>query len=98
MQQIGKTIVYVGVIVLFALALVTLSHHDISREKATLQEAMERDVTAYYAREGHYPSSVEEIQQVYGLTYDEDQFYIGYELYGSNIRPYITIVEKGGQP
>jgi hypothetical protein len=63
------------------------------REKQTLQDAIEQDISAYYAREGYYPSSIQELQDIYGLTYDEDRFFIGYQLMGSNIRPYVTIVE-----
>jgi hypothetical protein len=42
--------------------------------------------------EGYYPEDVSELEERYGLSYDKDKYYIGYEIYGTNIRPYVTIV------
>ncbi|SEI95373.1 hypothetical protein SAMN02910453_1677 [Lachnospiraceae bacterium A10] len=84
---------YVLIIAILIAAVASISNHSMQREKQTLQDAIEQDISAYYAREGYYPSSIQELQDIYGLTYDEDRFFIGYQLMGSNIRPYVTIVE-----
>ena len=31
----------------------------------------------------------------YGLTYDEDRFFVDYQVIGANILPDVTIIEKG---
>ena len=97
MRTIWKIIVYVCMLGFFVLALLTMTHRDATREKETLQQAIEQDITAYYAREGYYPSGVEELKELYGLTYDEERYYVAYELRGANIRPYIMIIDLEGE-
>ncbi|MBQ1901390.1 MAG: hypothetical protein II169_02440 [Lachnospiraceae bacterium] len=84
---------YVLIVIVLIASVASISNHSIQREQDTLRDAIEQDISAYYAREGYYPSSIQELQDIYGLTYDEKRFYIGYQLMGSNIRPYVTIVE-----
>ena len=64
-------------------------------QEEVLQEAVNRDVTLCYAQEGRYPESVEYMEDHYGLTYDKDTFTVKYQLRGSNIRPYVTVIRKG---
>jgi len=52
-------------------------------------------VTYCYTVEGAYPESLDYLKDNYGLTYDEDVFYVDYRVIGSNILPDITIIEKG---
>ena len=48
-----------------------------------------------YALEGAYPSSVQYLEDNYGLTYDKDKYAIGYVAIGSNIMPDMQIIELG---
>ena len=48
-----------------------------------------------YATEGTYPESLEDLKAHYGLTYDEDLFFVDYQTVGANIYPDVTIIEKG---
>ncbi|MCR5144490.1 MAG: hypothetical protein K6B67_04195 [Lachnospiraceae bacterium] len=84
---------YVIGIILVVLCLKSFLDHSVEREKNTLSDAIEQDISAYYARMGYYPTSIDELQKIYGLTYDKEKYYIGYQVMGSNIRPYVTIVE-----
>ncbi|HAN50110.1 MAG TPA: hypothetical protein DCP96_00245 [Lachnospiraceae bacterium] len=86
---------YLAVIVYFALAFVVLSTRNQARARETLQKAVEQDLTAYYAREGYYPKDLKALEENYGLTYDKDVFHVKYVIRGENIRPYVTIIEKG---
>ncbi len=95
MSLIRKNVNYILIIVVLVSSLFVLFRRDTSREKETLQNAVERDITAYYAREGYYPKSIEVIEKEYGLRFDRDKYAIGYEVRGNNIRPYVTIIELG---
>ena len=53
------------------------------------KESLER------ATEGTYPESLEDLKAHYGLTYDEDLFFVDYQTVGANIYPDVTIIEKG---
>ena len=92
MRKSLKLIVYILLIGAFAGAVFSMSKRDEKREQETLLKAVEKDISAYYAMEGYYPEDVSELEERYGLSYDKDKYYIGYEIYGTNIRPYVTIV------
>ena len=59
-----------------------------------LDQALSRSITQCYALEGTYPPDIKYLQEHYGLTYDEDTFYIDYQYIGSNLRPDVTIIER----
>lgn len=72
---------------------------DVSRgsseqEITNLEQAVHKDMVLCYALEGFYPSSVEYMEEHYGLTYDKNRFVIDYEITGSNLMPDVMIVEK----
>lgn len=43
---------------------------------------------------GAYPESLRYLEEHYGLIYDEDRFFIDYQILGSNIMPDVTIIDK----
>ena len=43
----------------------------------------------------HQKESLEDLKAHYGLTYDEDLFFVDYQTVGANIYPDVTIIEKG---
>ena len=64
--------------------------------KQALYDALERDISTCYALEGFYPPDLEYLKEHYGLTYDESSFVVEYQPVAGNIRPDVTILEKGG--
>jgi hypothetical protein len=44
--------------------------------------------------EGKYPESLDYLKEHYGLTYNEDLFFVDYRVSGSNILPDVTIIER----
>ena len=62
---------------------------------AILEKAVNRSITQCYALEGTYPPDMEYLTAHYGLTYDEDLFFVDYQTVGANIYPDVTIIEKG---
>ena len=66
-----------------------------SRQRESLEKALQRDVTYCYATTGRYPKTLDYIERVYGLTYDKDLFEVEYIVKGSRIPPEIVITEKG---
>ena len=47
-----------------------------------------------YAAEGVYPPDLQYLKDHYGLTYDETEFLVDYEAYGSNLMPEVTVLRK----
>lgn len=64
------------------------------RQMENLETAVYRDIIHCYSVEGTYPPSLEYLKWYYGLTYNEDRYYIDYRSIGSNLMPDVTIIEK----
>ena len=48
------------------------------------------------AIEGSYPSSLEHLEQGYGLRVNRDDYVITYEVFAENIMPSVVVVPRGG--
>lgn len=82
------------VMLLFLHSITTLSDGTRSRQKEALERALTHSIMYCYSVEGVYPESLEYIKEHYGLTYNEDLFYVDYRISGGNLMPDITIIEK----
>ena len=58
------------------------------------QEAVERAVVSCYSLEGVYPATYEDLKAKSGLAIDEDKYIVIYEIFASNIRPSVTVMER----
>ena len=70
---------------------------DASSEAQTelVRTAVRRAAVTCYAVEGAYPSTLEYLQRHYGLVYDEENYFVFYDAFASNILPEIRVTEKG---
>ena len=86
------------IIALFVLIVIWVStgleKTGVIEQKRALESAILRDVVHCYAIEGAYPESLDYIKDNYGLTYNEELFFVDYTPIASNIMPDITIIEK----
>lgn len=64
------------------------------KQKESLENALWHGVTQYYALEGRYPETLSDLTESCGIQYDENQFFIDYQIAGSNILPDITVIER----
>ena len=71
-----------------------VSARTVSEQETSLENALQRAITQCYAVEGAYPESLDYIKEHYGITYDEDTFFVDYKASGANILPDVTIIEK----
>ena len=63
------------------------------------QEAIERAVVSCYSLEGVYPATYEDVKAKSGLAIDEDKYVIFYDVFASNMRPSVTVMERWvGEP
>lgn len=89
-----------GVVSFAAIAVwVTLSVREAARVSdeeglRIAQEAIKRAVVSCYALEGVYPATYEDLKAKSGLAIDEDKYIVFYEIFASNIRPSVTVMER----
>ena len=70
--------VFVIVIGFFCFFADRIRYSNEAEQKAILQNALTRMITECYAMEGSYPPDVDYLVEHYGLTYDEDEYWIDY--------------------
>ena len=59
---------------------------------ASLRNAIQRACVQCYAIEGRYPTSVEYLEEHYGIVIDRDRYYVFYDGWASNVMPDITVL------
>lgn len=67
-------LLFLFLILLFTLGTSSLSENTVRRQKESLTQALNRDITYCYATTGRYPESLEAIKKDYGLIYDNSLF------------------------
>lgn len=83
------------IVFLFIQGISSFSEGTKRRQKESLENALNRDIVYCYSVEGAYPQSLDYLKENYGLTYDENLFFVDYHVSGSNIFPDVTIIERG---
>lgn len=62
--------------------------------RAQLETALRRSAVACYAAEGRYPQDVAYLEEHYGIRIDRSRYVVFYEVYGSNLMPQITVLQR----
>lgn len=93
-RLIFSLIFFIGLFLFFIYATGLLASGNTERQKESLSNAINKDVIYHYAAHGSYPSSLEQIEELYGLTYDKEVFFVDYDVRGTNIMPVVTILER----
>ena len=66
------------------------------REQAMLlRMAIRNAAVTHYAVEGRYPATLQEVVEMYGIIVDTDRFIVRYRIFGANVMPDISVVQKG---
>ena len=58
------------------------------------QEALDRAVVSCYSLEGVYPATYADLKAKSGLAIDEEKYVVFYDIFASNMRPSITVLER----
>lgn len=87
-------VIFFVVLLLFLAGLDGASEKAKREQKASLETSVWRSITQYYAIEGRYPESLEALKEEYGLQYDSEEFFVDYQVYGANLVPDVTILER----
>ena len=81
-------------LVAFLVALTNLEGGQGEERRLQLEVSVRRAAVTCYAVEGIYPPDLDYLRQHYGIQVDEKHYDVFYEVFGSNIMPDITVVEK----
>jgi len=84
----------VAVMLLFMTALSNLENGRGEEGRRRLEESIRRASVACYAAEGIYPPDLEYLEEHYGIQINETEYVVFYHIFGSNMMPEITVVER----
>ena len=85
----------VAILLWFLTALDNLDRGQGEEGRRQLEESLRRAAVAYYAAEGVYPPTLEELSRRSGVQIDQERYHVFYEIFASNLMPDITVLEKG---
>lgn len=86
-----------GVLAILLIFFVGLSNLDQGRGEeglAQLESSLRQAAVACYAVEGVYPPDVAYLEKHYGIQIDREHYTVHYQVFGSNLMPDITVLEK----
>ena len=87
-------IIFFFMLLLFCAGMDGASQKVRKEQKNSLEGAVWRSITQYYAIEGRYPESLNVLKKEYGLQYDSEEFLIDYQVFGANLMPDVTVLER----
>lgn len=90
-----------GLLMVLALAaaFLGLGSRQVGRDLETastqaLRQAVLQAAVQCYAVEGSYPSSLDYLEENYGLLVNHDRFIVTYEAFASNLMPQVNVLER----
>lgn len=89
---------FLAVIMIFLLGISAVEKRADTQAAEALRQAVSRGIVHCYSLEGAYPESLQYLKDHYGLTYDEERFFVDYQTLGSNLLPDVTIIDRREQP
>lgn len=87
-------LIFLAVCALFSIGITRISARTLQEQKSSLERALWRGVTQYYALEGRYPETLKDLKDTCGIRYDTDRFFVDYQTTGSNLLPDITVIVR----
>ncbi|SEA11874.1 hypothetical protein SAMN02910384_00911 [Pseudobutyrivibrio sp. ACV-2] len=84
---------FLVVFVVFLYAVSKASEGSVQEQQKNLSDAVDRAIIQCYVTEGRYPESFEYLKDNYGIIYDDELFRVDYVIYGSNMKPDVTIIK-----
>lgn len=89
-----SAVVFAAVIFAFWFSVSSVSAKSDEEEIKTLKTAVSRGITYCYTLEGNYPPSLDYLKENYGLSFNEEKYFVDYQPMGTNIMPDVTIIKK----
>lgn len=89
-----SVLLFLLISVCFLQGISSVSSRTLREQKKSLEEAVQRGITQCYATEGRYPESLDYLKKEYGVQYDNELFFVDYQIAGANIMPDVTIIAK----
>lgn len=96
-QNISGRIILIVIIILALAAAITAFSLSGSREikedgAAAIRQMIEKTALQCYVVEGNYPSTVEYLEEHYGIQINRNEYLVVYEAFASNLPPTVRVM------
>ncbi|MBE5910841.1 hypothetical protein [Pseudobutyrivibrio sp.] len=87
-----SALLFVLIFIGFLFAVSKAAEGSVTEQRQSLSEAIDRAIIQCYVTEGRYPESFDYLKENYGIIYDDEMFRVDYVIFGSNMKPDVTII------
>lgn len=91
-STIISVVIFIIIFIIFLFVVSQTTKGSAKEQQQSLSDAIDRAIVQCYVTEGRYPQSFDYLKEHYGIIYDEEQFRVDYVIYGSNMRPEVSII------
>ncbi|WP_283607395.1 hypothetical protein [Faecalispora anaeroviscerum] len=95
MRRFLSLLLFAALLAAFSIGFTHLEQVNRRNTSSLLLQKIDRAVINCYAIEGTYPPSFEYLEENYGVQVDDQKYYVDYQIFASNIKPEIRLVERG---
>ena len=84
---------FILIFIFFLFAVSKATKGSVNEQSKNLKDAIDRAIIQCYVTEGRYPESFDYLQKNYGIIYDDELFRVDYVIFGTNMKPDVTIIK-----
>lgn len=92
-RYLPTVIIFILIALIMIFAVADVNSTSKSEGLAVTEKSIRRAVITCYAQEGHYPESIEYLQENYGLNISDD-YIVSYDIFSPDIMPQIMVYRK----
>lgn len=90
-------VIFAAAIIWLVVTLGNASSAADEQELAAVKSTIEKGITMCYSIEGAYPPDLEHLEKNYSISYNKSKYIVHYSCFADNIRPTVSVIERGGQ-
>lgn len=90
-------VIFAAAIVWLVVTLGNASRAADEQELAAVKSTIEKGITLCYSIEGAYPPNMEHLEKNYSISYNKRKYIVHYSCFADNIRPTVSVIERGVQ-
>ena len=96
MVAVAAVLLFAAAVIWFLAAVGNTQTAASKEQRDGVQRMIENAVTMCYSIEGAYPEYLTYLTEEYGVHYDSSRYIVHYSCFAANIRPSVTVIERGG--
>lgn len=85
---------FILIIVWFMISVSNADKAASEKQCGSVRDEIMNGAVLCYSIEGEYPPSLSYLEENYGISVNSEKYIVGYDYFGANIRPTITVIER----